>query len=261
MSKPKGDGSVASTSSEKDVGAVKDTKAAAENALEAKLSAAEKQVQSKEGLLTQLISKPGVRDLLTAEQAGRSVSVVDNDELTRLRAAAAKSVESAESVVVSHPVVNDEMSNTEVAQSILASVSDLVKDGVASAVKDATKDVNAEVVASKTFRDNATRQKVEDQIKACESAHPEDFKALIEPMNEIHSQLTSVGPTIEDIYALAKARNSDTAPAAISSEKPSGIASRKPKSDDVSVSNVAESFPGSVGFKHLLNDYLAKKDM
>ena len=82
-------------------------KANRENELEQKLTEAEKLTLNKENLLTQLLAKNGVRDVLKAEQEGRSVTIIDQDELASLKAGKEKTAEET----VTAPSIDDSMSN------------------------------------------------------------------------------------------------------------------------------------------------------
>ena len=226
------------------------TKANRESELEAKLTAAEKLTVNKENLLTQLLAKNGVRDVLKAEQEGKSVVVVDASELAQLRAGKTKSVEP--DPVKAAPAIDDAMTNQELADSILSSVSDLVS----KKLDDKMSVVEPELDRVKAERESRQKKEVEEQINQCRQNHKDEFDNLQTPMYETWDRLMKQGPSVEDIFQLTKVYHKDPIDEKAETEKPAPTVTHE---SDVT-SESSKVLPGSVGFKQMLQAHMSAKE-
>jgi len=224
------------------------TKAKRESELEAKLTEAEKLTLNKENLLTQLLAKNGVRDVLKAEQEGRSVAIIDAEELARLKSGKEPVVEE-----VKAPAIDDSMSNQELASSILSSVSDLVS----KKLDEKMSTVTPELDKVRLDRENRQKKEVEEQINACRQSHPDEFDNLQKPMYETWDRLMTKGPQVEDIFILAKAHNADPIDEKAETEKPNGPSTSGNAGPTKSDKRV---LPGSHGFKQMLQEHMDSRD-
>lgn len=225
------------------------SKAKREEELEKKLSTSETQKATKDNMLTQLLAKSGVQEVLKAEQEGRRVVMVDQKELDELRDVKASPAPSTPDV----SSIDDNMSNKELAATILATTSDLVERGVKSSLSSVRSDVDK----VKVFQDNAEKREVEDQIKKCQSDHPDEFDSLQKPMYGTWDRLMKKGPSVEDIFILTRAYNSDPVDEKVETEKPDSVATTTAKAE---TGDEAKVLPGAVGFKQMLAEHQAKAE-